>query len=161
MSDTKEFLTCPACGHSMKKIYMPSAGVNLDLCTEGCGVIFFDNRELEKFDDESDDISTILGTLQDRYFETTDESLTRICPACGTSMVKIGAGCGTLQIDACNVCGGKFLDYGELEKIRESSKDEANCKRTIDSLFQNFDDNYSSKQREIVEEVAKYYLKKS
>jgi Zn-finger nucleic acid-binding protein len=39
-------------------------------------------------------------------------------------MVKNGAGKGNVKIDVCNVCGAKFLDYGELEKIREFSDTE-------------------------------------
>ncbi len=158
MSDTKEIITCPACGHLMKKIYIPSAGVNVDLCSEGCGGIFFDNRELDKFDSETDDISAIVDSLRDRSFEITDETLTRTCPICNTPMVKFGAGGGELRIDVCNVCGGKFLDHGELEKIRKH--DESKNNRILDTLFKKFDDNYSSRQREIIEKAAGYYLSK-
>ena len=50
MADNLELIECPACGKKMHKIYMPSAGVNLDVCVDGCGCIYFDNREFNKFD---------------------------------------------------------------------------------------------------------------
>ena len=159
MADTKENLICPACGHSMKKIFVPSAGINVDLCLEGCGGIFFDNRELEKFDEETEDISVISGSLHGRDFETTDEEAVRHCPACGTPMVKIGGAEGSVEIDSCNVCGGKFLDYGELEEIREiCSSRKQQPKEVLTSVFENFDKNYSAKQRQLIEEVVEHYL---
>lgn len=158
MTDTKENLTCPACGHSMKKVFVPSAGVNVDLCLEGCGGVFFDNRELDKFDEQTDDISAINGVLHGRDFEIVDKNKTRVCPVCHVPMVKIGARSG-VEIDSCNVCGGKFLDYGELEQIRSlcSSKEEK-PQEVLTSLFKNFDEKYSSKQRQLIEEVIKSYL---
>ena len=50
-----------------------------------------------------------------------EEYLTRYCPCCYyMPMTKMGAAGGKIQIDVCNNCGGKFLDYGELEKIRNT-----------------------------------------
>ena len=158
MADNKEDLICPACGHSMKKVFVPSAKVYVDICIEGCGGVFFNNRELEKFDEETEDASTIIGALQGRDFETTDENAIRYCPVCGTPMVKFGGIDNSVQIDACNVCGGKFLDYGELEEIREISSSKNESKDVLTSLFENFDAKYSSKQRQVVEEVVEYYL---
>ena len=34
-------------------------------------------------------------------------------------MVKAGSGVAGVEIDVCYTCGAKFLDNGELEKIRE------------------------------------------
>ena len=60
MADTLDKLACPACGEEMKKIYMQEAGVNIDLCLNGCGGIFFDNREFEKFDEPDENIINLL-----------------------------------------------------------------------------------------------------
>ena len=57
MTDNLKKIKCPACGEEMVKIYMPQQGVNLDVCINGCGGIYFDNREFAKFDEESEDIS--------------------------------------------------------------------------------------------------------
>ena len=36
----------------------------------------------------------------------------------------MGAGSAGVQIDVCNVCGAKFLDNGELQKIRTNGEEE-------------------------------------
>ena len=119
MADTKEIINCPACGKPMEKVYIPSEGINVDICTEGCGGIFFDNREFDKFNEQNEDISTIIKKLQNKTYTQVESDKQRLCPICGIKMVqnttKIN---GSIVVDDCYGCGGKFLDYEELEKIR-------------------------------------------
>ena len=122
MTDNKNTICCPACGCEMKKIYNSEAKINIDICTEGCGGIFFDNRELNKFDETHERIDEILESVKDREFRKVDESETRICPICNVPMVKMGAGVSGVEIDVCNVCGAKFLDNKELQEIRSGEK---------------------------------------
>lgn len=119
MADTKEFINCPACGKQMKKIYLPKEKVNIDICLDGCGGIFFDNREFDKFNESHEDISAIIETYEGKTYTPVDGSGQRTCPACGMKMVQntTKAG-GDVVIDECYGCGGKFLDHNELEKIR-------------------------------------------
>ena len=124
MADTKEIIKCPACGKEMKKVFIKDSGVNIDICTEGCGGILFDNRELEKFDEKDENADEILAEVKGKTFAPVNEKKHRICPVCNSIMVKMGAANGTVTIDLCNVCGAKFLDNGELEKIREASDKE-------------------------------------
>ena len=49
MSDNKQTINCPACGKEMVKVFDKEKGINIDICLNGCGGIFFDNREFEKF----------------------------------------------------------------------------------------------------------------
>ena len=120
MADTTHIIECPACGKAMKKIYIESAGCCIDICTDGCGGIFFDNRELNKFDELHESVEAIVAELEGKDFARVDEKEVRICPVCNIPMVKMGAGVADIKIDVCNVCGGKFLDNGELERIREA-----------------------------------------
>ena len=117
MADTKEIINCPACGKEMKKVFIEGANINIDICTDGCGGMLFDNRELEKFDEKSENADKILDEVKGKNFEKTDDNARIICPVCNIPMVKMGAS-GNVQIDVCNVCGAKFLDNGELLKIR-------------------------------------------
>ena len=133
MADTKKMLICPACGKEMKKIYIEGVDINIDICTDGCGGILFDNRELEKVSDEYENAEVIMKELGGKKFEPADESKHRVCPVCNTIMVKNGAANGKVSIDVCNVCGAKFLDYGELEKIRESFNEE--YKETVKNKY--------------------------
>ena len=133
MADTLKTLNCPACGKVMKKVFITSEGINLDICTEGCGGIYFDNREFKEFDEQNEDISTILESLENKEFEKVDENVKRHCPNCGGIMVKNHSSIKQeIQVDDCYNCGGKFLDNSELVKIREEY--ESNEERDADIL---------------------------
>ena len=119
MTDTYKTISCPACGKVMKKIFIPSVGINIDICSESCGGMFFDNKELRQFNKASDDVSEIKKVLDGKSFISVDESQTRICPACGKPMVKTSIKGLGIQIDTCYTCGGVFLDNGELDVIRQ------------------------------------------
>lgn len=119
MEDNMEKINCPACGAEMEKIFMPTQGVHLDVCTNGCGGIYFDNREFNKFDEPHEDISPLLQVLEGKEFKKVDEDQVRDCPVCGNRMMKhFSSVKHEICVDECYACGGKFLDYGELEKIR-------------------------------------------
>lgn len=120
MVDTIRTITCPACGKELKKCFIEETNITIDICLEGCGGMFFDNRELEKFDEPHENANKIFETIGNKIFEQVDETKIRKCPACNTPMVKLGAANGSIEIDLCNVCGGKFLDNGELKRIRET-----------------------------------------
>ena len=125
MVDTHETISCPACGKTMKKVFIPNLGINIDICTEGCGGIFFDNREFKQFDEQNESIDMITKELENKEFIPVDENQVRICPACGAKMVKNSTRAeGDVIVDDCYSCGGKFLDQGELEKIRKEFRTE-------------------------------------
>ncbi len=121
----------------MKKIFIPDAGVNVDICVDGCGGIYFDNREFTKFDENSENIDEILNELEGKTFTPVDGSAVRICPVCGAKMVKnFSSARGEIMVDECYSCGGKFLDNGELQKIRDEFETEADrAKATMDELY--------------------------
>jgi Zn-finger nucleic acid-binding protein len=62
---------------------------------------------------------TILAVENNNFDIKVDEDAVRICPACGAKMVKNSTSAkGEITIDECYTCGAKFLDHGELTKIR-------------------------------------------
>ena len=77
MKDSQEILICPACGELMEKIYIKETNFHLDICTNGCGSILFDNQELKKFDESHEKIEDILEALKDKEFKKTDGSKQR------------------------------------------------------------------------------------
>ncbi len=123
MADTKEQLICPACSRDMTKVYLKENSINVDVCLDGCGGILFDNRELEKCDEAQENAQEVLEAIQNKNFVEVDESVQRECPVCGTPMMKMGAGSGKVQLDCCAFCGAKFLDSGELQRMRGGEKD--------------------------------------
>ncbi len=170
MADNKIYLECPACGKQMAKIYMAEAGVNVDICLDGCGGIFFDNRELEKFDESHEKIDEILAAIEGKHFEPAEDKEIRLCPVCEVQMSKMGAANGEIQIDVCNHCGAKFLDNGELQKIREAET--ATNSKTDEVLSIMYEENLknaggafrkgllagSEKRRGFFEDLAKKYF---
>ena len=126
MTDTLKTLKCPACQKEMTKIFIPTEGVNIDVCLHGCGGIYFDTREYNYFDEPHENIDELLAAIKGKTFKKVDESLPRSCPACGARMTKhFASGKMAVQIDDCYFCGGKFLDNGELQKIRAEYKTQA------------------------------------
>jgi len=141
MRDTEEVLYCPACNKKMQKVYIESANCNVDICVDGCGGILFDNRELEKFDEIHEDISEILKVYKDKNYEKTNEDKPRICPICSSVMVKnYTSASHQVQIDECYTCGAKFLDFNELELIREQFKTEKERINNFNKKFEQVHD---------------------
>ena len=138
MSDNKQIINCPACGKEMVKVFDKEKGINIDICLNGCGGILFDNREFEKFDESHENADEILNAIKERKFAKVDESEIRVCPICNVPMVKMGAGTGGVEIDICNTCGAKFLDNGDLEKVRKGANaDLSKVDAMVDLLYQN------------------------
>ena len=141
MADTKRIVTCPACDKEMTKVFMENENINVDICLDGCGGILFNNRELEKFDEQHENADKIFEAYENKTFNKTNEEEVRICTVCNSPMVKQGAGVGDIKIDICNTCGAKFLDYGELEKIRELKnndyKHQAKVNSIVDAVVEN------------------------
>ena len=132
MSDTTKTINCPACKEEMTKIFMSEGAANIDVCLNGCGGIFFDNRELKKFDENSESIDELKQAIEGKNFKKTDESQTRICPLCNTPMVKNSVSTkGNIIIDECYNCGSKFFDHGELTKMREEFPTEQDRRQAL------------------------------
>ena len=136
MADVDNILICPACGKNMEVIYIESAQCYIDICTEGCGGIFFDNREFKKFDEKHESIDEIKKILEGKTFQKVDVSYKRTCPVCGMKMMKNSTSIhGDIIVDDCYGCGGKFLDFGELEKIRAEYDTEAERSQDVINLL--------------------------
>ena len=130
MSDTKYDIKCPACGNLMKKLFIDEKFF-IDVCTEGCGGAWFDNRELEKMTSENSDYTEILKVYNSLGFIDVDKNAVRKCPICHSKMVKNQPAPNvSVTIDECYTCGGKFLDKGEFEAIIKNKQE------NIDSLVQ-------------------------
>jgi len=152
MTDTLEIINCPACGREMKKIYIKEHDLFVDICTEGCGGIFFDNREFSKFDEKHENIRELYVETLDKNFITVDENEIRICPVCGMKMVKNYSSINkTIQVDDCYGCGAKFLDNGELIKIRSEYETD---KERGEAVIADFEKQFASEmQRNRIEGI--------
>jgi len=126
MSDTHEMLKCPACNKDMKKVFVAKEGVNIDICLDGCGGMWFDNREIKYFDEQNEKIDEIIAVIDGKEFAKVDQTNFRSCPVCGARMVKnFSSVKQDIKIDECYACGGKFLDNSELQAMRAEYVTEA------------------------------------
>lgn len=125
MKDTYEIITCPACGTPMKKVFLENQQFLVDVCLDGCGGIWLDNRELLKVDEKSEDISELKKAFEGRTFKKADNTQERNCPVCKKKMVKNSVSAKQeITIDECYFCGGKFFDYNELEQMRSQYEED-------------------------------------
>ena len=130
-----KIIKCPACQNEMVKVFIPSEGINLDICLNGCGGIYFDSRkEFNKIDEKSENIDSIIKAISEKEFAPVDTVNKRKCPACGGIMCRNFSSIKKqIQVDDCYMCGEKFLDNGELQKIRnEYETDQARLEAVLD-----------------------------
>ena len=108
----EKILQCPRCWVMLNKEEVELFGPNviIDVCPK-CQGIWFDINELEK----------VLGTQKlDSLLtkRTGTESKSKLkCPRCGAMMDLEYA--EDVEIDVCPDCHGAWLDYGELERLKE------------------------------------------
>lgn len=97
--------------------------------------------------------------IKDKTYHSAIIIENRICPVCGAKMVQNQAADG-IVIDECYTCGGKFLDYGELEKIKESKNiQEEKIKEIVSALsLKNSGNTYSANQSFIRKFLEKVYI---
>jgi hypothetical protein len=117
-------MNCPACRNYLEQIVVED--ITLDVCEGGCGGIWFDNYELKKFDEPHEPAGEALNIKRDDNLPV-DHSPQRPCPKCdGVIMMRHFFSVKyDVEVDECGQCGGIWLDYGELEKIRGLFETEA------------------------------------
>lgn len=126
MTDNSNEILCPACNKPMQKVFINNAKFNVDVCSDSCGGIYIDNRELKSLDEQNENIDEMLEILKDKKFKRVDTSETRFCPVCRQKMVKHFLSVKhEIEIDDCYACGGKFFDNEELQKMRQQYKTES------------------------------------
>lgn len=141
-------MKCPACDFELSKKNIE--GIELDVCEGGCGGIWFDNLELQKFDEAHECAGgDFLNIRTGKSKERPGPPKPRKCPKC-PAVVMTRHYFDTLKkviIDECSVCGGIWLDAGELAVVRGSFKTEAERKETAGKYFSNLFDKELAKMR--------------
>lgn len=105
---------CSACGKKMRTIYVPEIDINVDICINGCGGVYFSKKEIWDFNNIKNNLDIILSQFKRKHFTEIDTNTVRKCPSCGANMVKFGISGSDAKMNMCYSCGGRFLDYKEL-----------------------------------------------
>lgn len=110
-------MKCPSCEGELQE--MTVGNVAVDVCQGGCGGIWFDNFEIEKFDEPHESTDELLDVERDESL-VIDRTKRLKCPKCSdlVMMRHFFSIKKEVEVDECPGCGGFWLDAGELLKIR-------------------------------------------
>lgn len=126
-------LHCPVCSRKLRQLTV--SGIIVDVCHGGCGGIWFDNFELQKFDESHEaGGEELLGIPFDPLLRI-DHRRRRACPKCKDQPLRrhYYSRHKQVEVDSCPNCGGFWLDCGELARIRHEAKDARELKRLAHS----------------------------
>lgn len=135
-------MNCPVCNNSLKSIStaVPSSDrpITIDACVKGCGGLWFDNGELQYFDELAEACPKQLLRPIPHATVAVDMNKKRACPRCPAgSLEKLYADPAlSLQVDSCPTCQGMWLDLGELKHLREEQAEAAKRNRIIQDFEQ-------------------------
>ncbi len=130
--------------------------IEVDVCQEGCGGLWFDWLELKKVDEQHEAVGADLLDVKRDETLTVDQSARRECPRCdGIVMMRHYSSVKReIEVDECAKCGGYFLDYGELNRLRDQyATDEERAEAAQDLFAEMFDDDLDDLAAESQDEV--------
>lgn len=116
MSDTLFEIKCPSCGEVMSKYSLEGQNFMIDVCENGCGGIFLNNRETKALSDDPSSLKKIFNLLKDKSLVSVEDNPIN-CPVCRSVMVKNFVKGKDFKVDECYNCGSKFFNRDELFKI--------------------------------------------
>jgi Zn-finger nucleic acid-binding protein len=132
--------------------------IAVDVCKQGCGGLWFDKFELQKVDEPHESAGESLLQIIVGKNVATDHSQRRKCPKCEdiTMMRHFFSVKKEVEVDECPNCGGFWLDYGELGRIRSQYASEEERKAAAKDYFENiFGDELKRMQEESQEKLEK------
>ncbi len=111
-------MKCPACFNQLSRLQVGSLVV--DVCQHGCGGIWFDAFELQRVDQQTEEVGERLLHIQRDPKVVVDTSRKRECPRCeGIKLQRhFFSPRRRVEVDECPNCAGYWLDAGELAQIR-------------------------------------------
>jgi Zn-finger nucleic acid-binding protein len=133
-------MKCPACGQgALSPVQV--GDVELDVCEGGCGGVWFDHLEFKKMDEPHEHSGSNLMEVAIDPSVVVDHAKKRKCPKCpDTTMFRqFFSPKRQIEVDHCRVCGGHWLDLGELHSVRAQFKSEKEkqvyAHQAFDELF--------------------------
>jgi Zn-finger nucleic acid-binding protein len=124
-------MKCPRTGTPLKEVEI--GGVKVDL-SEGCGGVWFDSRELAKFDEAHETAGDELAVLMEQYRNADVDHTARIRSPRHPEVVmmrRFYSPARNIEIDECPKSGGIWLDPGELSRLRELFPSDADRRNAV------------------------------
>lgn len=150
-------MICPACDSNLDKISIED--IELDVCNNGCGGIWFDNFELQKMDESHEFTDeNLIELLSIKSKLDPDQSKKFNCPKCKdiVMMRHFWSTRKQIVVDHCPKCAGYWLDEGELFKIRHQYRTEGERKDAASDYYASFFDYELSLMRQESKEKAEH-----
>ncbi len=120
-------MNCPKCRHELSR-FSPQPSFELDLCTN-CKGIWFDRGELAAFASLSQDIPALREVWHDARVTQCP------CPRCQTPLEELHYQSDSiLLVDRCPLCGGIWLDEGELSSVSALSNTSERLRGVLQQL---------------------------
>ena len=149
-------MKCPACENTLQELTV--GDVTVDVCDGGCGGIWFDAFELEKFDEPHEENGEKLLNIARNENVKVDPEKRFNCPKCDNIVmmrhffsVKKG-----VEVDECPNCAGFWLDAGELREIRNLFDTEQQRHQAASEYFKDvFGDEFKAMEAENQAKLAK------
>lgn len=114
-------MPCPGCNVEMAALNFGPALV--DVCSSGCGGMWFDWGELTRLDESHEGSGDVLQAILEHPWHDLDRPRPAqlACPKCSLPMRNHPyPHAPEVRVDECATCGGFFLDSGELRAIRDT-----------------------------------------
>jgi len=128
-------MNCPACRSLLEERTVED--VKLDVCSQGCGGVWFDQFEFRKFDEPHEEAGTELLDLEAARTRPTGADDRFECPCCDDVVLRrhFFSTKRQVEVDECPSCAGVWLDVGELRDIRSLFPSEEARKQAASEYF--------------------------
>jgi len=134
-------MKCPVCENSLTQL---TAGeIVVDVCKGGCGGMWFDNFELQKFSEPRQAEGEMFLQLERDTTIIVNHEARRNCPKCQELIMlrSLYSPVDQVEVDQCPGCAGMWLDAGELQSIQSKfSSEEERHQAAKAHLVRLFDD---------------------
>jgi Zn-finger nucleic acid-binding protein len=137
---------------------MTVGGITVDVCSGGCGGIWFDRYELMKVDEYHESAGEELLRIERAPNISVDHSKRLSCPKDpGVVMMRHFSSVKRhVTVDECPSCGGYWLDVGELAAIRSEFETEEERDRAAAQYFSElFDSELAAAHAETQEDLER------
>lgn len=114
-------MKCPACDGELS--FVGFAGISLKRCASGCGGVWFDSGELDRFDEKRESLPPGGIVPIKNSNVVIDRNKARCCPRCTNQTLAqhFYDQQNQIEVDQCLGCGGIWLDIGELDQVRDQN----------------------------------------
>jgi Zn-finger nucleic acid-binding protein len=125
--DLEKEIECPRCNLKMKQILISKHEheIMVDRCDQ-CDGYWFDRTELEKVLDEESKVLAL------PFNDSPEDDANFRCPRCEGIMETKKL--YDIKVDLCLICGGIWLDKGELEAVQRTYRFEQNQTRILNLI---------------------------